>query len=414
MTAVLTSPRPYQRSLLRGRALVLVAIALSALSLRTAVTAFTPLAERIGDDVGFSFTVVGIFGMVPTAMFALFGLITPAIATRLGLEGAAALAMAIAGIGMLARAVMSDVGFMLAFSAVALAGMGIGNVVIPPLVKRYFSDRLAVLSSLYITLLQVGTVLPALLAVPAADRFGWRMSIGMWALVGFAALLPWLMILLNPRIDTAGLRRSGERNRPPGHPWHSPVGWGMALMFGATSLTTYAMFTWIPKILTDAGASDTFGGTMLALFAFVGLVAALGVPPLSVRMVNPFPVVVGCAIAYAIGLTGLLIAPMAAPVVWIFAIGLGPSSFPLALTLINLRTRTPAGSQALSGFAQGIGYTIACAGPLLFGVLHDATDGWGIPFAMLGCAVAVQLGAGFLACKPRVLEDSWVKAERRR
>ncbi|MBD0323059.1 MAG: MFS transporter [Aldersonia sp.] len=407
-------PRRDQHSLLRGRLLVLVAIALSAFTLRVAVTAFTPLAERIGDDIGFSSTVVGVFGMVPTAMFAVFGLVTPAIAARLGLEATAALAMLMAGVGMVVRAVVSDVWVMLGFSAVALAGMGIGNVVIPPLVKRYFSDRLALLSSLYITLLQLGTVLPALVAVPVADQFGWRTSIGMWAVVGFAAALPWLMILANPRVDTASHRRHGAQSAPAGRPWHSPVGWGMALMFGATSLTTYAMFTWIPKILTDAGASDTFGGSMLALFALVGLIAALGVPPLCVRMANPFPIVVACVVAYAIGFAGLFFAPMAAPVVWIFAIGLGPSSFPLALTLINLRTRTPAGSQALSGFAQGIGYTIACVGPLLFGVLHDATHGWGAPFAMLGVAAAVQLGAAWVACKPRMLEDSWSKADRRR
>ena len=44
----------------------------------------------------------------------------------------------------------------------------------------------------------------------------------------------------------------------------------------------------------------------------------------------------------------------------------------MALTLINLRTRTAAGSAALSGFTQGVGYAVACLGPLLFGMLHDA------------------------------------------
>ncbi len=88
-------------------------------------------------------------------------------------------------------------------------------------------------------------------------------------------------------------------------------------------------------------------------------------------------------------------------------LGLGPSTFPLALTLINLRTRTPAGSAALSGFMQGTGYALSCAGPLLFGVLHAATGGWLWPFAMLAVAVGVLLIGGWLACKPRWLEDTW-------
>ena len=156
-----------------------------------------------------------------------------------------------------------------------------------------------------------------------------------------------------------------------------------------------------------AGASRSVGGAMVGLFALVGMSAALTVPALAGRMENPFPIVVVCGISYAIGFTGLLAAPTTATWLWIVFVGLGPSTFPLALTLINLRTRTEAGSQALSGFTQGIGYVIACAGPVLFGILHDATGGWSVPFVMLGFVVVVQLIAGWIACRPRMLEDSW-------
>lgn len=107
------------------------------------------------------------------------------------------------------------------------------------------------------------------------------------------------------------------------------------------------------------------------------------------------------------GFLGLLLAPMQHPVLWVSLVGLGPSTFPLALTLINLRTRTPAGSAALSGFSQGVGYTVASLGPLLFGLLRQVTGSWAWPFAMLGGAVVVLLIGGYVACKPRMLEDNW-------
>lgn len=47
----------------------------------------------------------------------------------------------------------------------------------------------------------------------------------------------------------------------------------------------------------------------------------------------------------------------------------------MSLTLINLRTRSHIGSSTLSGFTQGVGYAVACLGPLLFGVFHDASAG---------------------------------------
>src|SRR3546814_2365215 len=86
---------------------------------------------------------------------------------------------------------------------------------------------------------------------------------------------------------------------------------------------------------------------------------------------------------------------MAAPLLWVPLVGLGPSTFPLGLTLINLRTRTPAGSASLSGFMQGVGYAVACLGPLLFGVLREATGGWTWPFAMLAASVVLMVVGGW-------------------
>lgn len=406
MTAQLE--RTERRPLVKGRVLVFAAIAMSALVLRLAVTSFSPLASQIQDEFGFSGSVVGVFGMVPTAMFAVFGLLTPALAKRLGLERTALLAMIMAAVGMLLRALMSQTWSLLALSALALAGMGIGNVVIPPLVKRYFSDRLATMSSVYIVAVQIGTIVPAFVAVPVADAFGWRFSIGWWAAFGFAAAVPWLITLARSRKAEAEtvVAPAVDASRR-GQVWRSPVAWGMAGMFGMTSLITYSMFTWIPSILADAGASDAFGGTMVGVFSVMGLVAAFGAPTLCARIANPFPVVIVCAACYLIGFAGLYFAPMAAPIVWVVVLGLGPSTFPMALTLINLRTRSHVGSSALSGFTQGIGYTVACLGPLLFGVFHDATDGYAAPFGLLVVAVVVVLVGAYQACKPRMLEDSW-------
>ncbi|MFJ9366117.1 MFS transporter [Nocardia sp. NPDC101769] len=402
-------PEISKRALFEGRLLVLVAIVMSALTLRVAVTAFTPLAARIGQDIGYSTAVVGVFGMLPTAMFALGGLLTPVLSRRLGLETTALVAMLMTGVGSVIRALVPATWELLAFSALALAGMGIGNVVIPPLVKRYFSDRLAALSSVYIVMVQLGTVFPALIAVPVADAHGWRLSLGMWAALAFAAALPWIAVLRvrrdHARVDTTELPSDAVEST--GRVWRSPVAWGMAFMFGMTSLITYSLFTWMPTIFSDAGASASFGGSMVGIFALIGLVAALSAPIVVGRMANPFPVVIGCAVFFFIGFAGLLVAPMSAPLLWVLAVGLGPSTFPMALTLINLRTRTGAGSAALSGFTQGVGYTVACVGPLLFGALHTMTGGWLAPFGFLVVAVLILMAGAWVACKPQMLEDTW-------
>src|SRR5690606_28925719 len=99
------------------------------------------------------------------------------------------------------------------------------------------------------------------------------------------------------------------------------------------------------------------------------------------------------------------LAPMQWPVLWVVLLGLGPTTVPLSLTLINLRTRTAGGSAAVSGFTQGVGYTLSCAGPLLLAVLHQATGGrtWSLAFLLL--CVGAMLAGAWEAWRPRMLED---------
>ena len=416
-----SSSSSFAKSPWSGRGLVLGGIVLSAFNLRTAVTSLTPLLDELGKLFGFGATMTGVFGMMPTAAFALFGSLTPRIAQRIGLERTALAAMTLAAAGLLLRPAAGSTAGLLLGSAVALAGMGIGNIVLPPLVKRYFAARVGTVSTLYITVLQLGTILPALLAVPLAAASNWQVSLGSWALFAIVAMLPWVALLVVERrrrgstlaqvhdLAVAPADEAPELSKPAanGKAWRSPVAWGMALMFGMTSSITYSMFTWLPRLLVEAGGSAALGGAMVALFSTLGLVSALTMPALAVRMRNPFLIVLGCCVFYALAFLGLLLAPMKWPVLWVALLGMGPSTFPLALTLINLRTRSPAGSAALSGFMQGVGYSLSCLGPLLFGLLHEYSQGWGWPFAFLGlCALVLMLG-GYLACKPRMLEDTW-------
>ena len=416
----------------RAWLLALAGITLAAFNLRTAVTSITPLLDVVGREFAFGATMAGVIGMLPAAAFAIFGAATPALARRIGLERTVLLAMALAAIGLVLRSLAGGMGVLVAGSLVSLAGMGGGNVVLPPLVKRWFPHRIGTLSVVYITALQAGTILAALLAVPMANVFGWRLSIGAWALTAVVAMLPWLGLLrrepasplATPSVDAADMRAAAvtapgaddgipaagataldstpaSRNRG----WHTSLGWGMALMFGLTSLATYARFTWMPRIFTDAGASPAFGGAMVALYTGFSLLGGLVVPTLAVRMPNTFLLALGCAAAQFAGFAGLWLAPMAAPWLWATLVGIGGCTFPLGLTLINLRTRTPTGSAALSGFTQGVGYTLACLGPLLFGILKDATAGLAWPFAMLAASVVLMLVGAWQACQPRHLED---------
>jgi MFS family permease len=78
------------------------------------------------------------------------------------------------------------------------------------------------------------------------------------------------------------------------------------------------------------------------------------------------------------GLLGCVLAPLSGALLWAVILGLGQgASFALALTLIVLRSADArTAGQLLELMAQGVGYCLAAAGPLLVGVLHSWTGSW--------------------------------------
>lgn len=165
----------------RTGALPLLAVVLTALNLRTAVTGFTPLLDLIGADLGFGPSLYGVLGTIVTASFAVFGLLASSVARRIGLERTIAIAVALTTTGIVLRAMSPSTAMLVASTVVAFTGVGASNVLVIPLVKKYFSAHLKAVSSLYIALLQVGQFVAPLLALPVALAAGWRWAIGMWA-----------------------------------------------------------------------------------------------------------------------------------------------------------------------------------------------------------------------------------------
>lgn len=384
-----------------------VGIALTSLNLRPAVTAISPLFTRIDAEVPLGATGMSLLGMLPTLMFGLAGFFALRLVHRFGLERVAVAALAAVAVGAVARGLAPNAAMLAAASVLALGGAGVGNIVCPPLIKKYFPHRLSGMGVLYTFGLQFGTVIPALVTVSLADALGWRMSLASWVLLAAVAIVPWALEIAASRQGRGRSSSSQEAGTSRPLPaWKTPLGISMAVFFGTNSLLTYAFFTWLPRIFEEVvGLGQVAGGVALGLFSAVGLVTAVVVPILAGRMTNPYPMVVAAVGVYAVCFAWLWFAPTMLPWVLVVLLGLGPATFPLLLTLINLRTRTHHGSAALSGLSQGVGYIVASLGPLAFGGLWSWGGSLGWPLVFLTGVLAVMLVAAAVACRPRMLED---------
>ncbi|MFG1698913.1 CynX/NimT family MFS transporter [Nonomuraea sp. NPDC049309] len=373
---------------------------LAALNLRTGVTSVGPLLDQLAAGLGMSSAGTGLLTTLPVLAFAGVGAATPSLARRIGEHRLLLLALVTLGAGLLVRSLVDSAPVFLVSSAVALSGGAVGNVLIPTLVKRHFPARTGIMTTVYTTALAVGTMLAAAATVPIERAAGdWHVALGVWAALALIAAIPWLALLRNEPARDVNVKHAGMRRLT-----RSKLAWTVALYFGSQSMIAYIMFGWLAAMLTDYGFSTAEAGLILGFFTALNIPVSIAVPMVASRFSDQRPPIVGLIAFYVIGFLGLWFAPSAAWV-WVVFVAIGMGSFPLALMLLALRTRTPENTAALSAFGQSAGYLIAGAGPLLVGVLRDATGGWTVPFVLMFAVLAVQLLTGLYAGRNRYLED---------
>jgi CP family cyanate transporter-like MFS transporter len=376
----------------------------------------SPITDQIAVDIPLTSVALGALGALPPIAFAASGLLAPIVARVLGLERGIALAAAAMVLGSAIRGFSDSYAVLLIGSVLALAGMGFGNILLPPAVKRYFPDRIGLVTTAYATLLAVSTAVPAVLSAPIADAAGWRTSLGIWAILALTSLVPWVLLLLQHRRARVASARNGDvpdeievETAEPAlfrRMLRSRVAWAIGLSFAISSLNAYALFAWLPAMLGDIADVDRVtGGALLAVYGIAGLPAAIVVPLIAVRIRNVGLLVEVGVFCFVAGYLGLLLAPTFAPLLWVILAGLGPIIFPVCLVLINLRTRSHHTSTALSGVVQTIGYTVGALGPLIVGALHGSTGSWTAPLLFLLATSAIAAVTGVMLARPRFVED---------
>ncbi len=403
-------------SLWRGRLLVLIGIILVAASLRLAVASLSPLVDLIGESFVLPTWVVGLIGTAPPICYAIFGLATPAMEKRIGMEPLMVISLLIITIGTATRALVSDALLLLVFTAVLFAGVGIGNILLPPLVRKYFPDRVGLMVTIYTTIMAIVTTLPALVGVPLAEATDWRFSLGMWTVVSGVAMIPWIIMLLQERVAkrspvstaTGTVKIVEPDAKTMTRLLRVPMVWALIFVFGTSSTAAYTMFAWLPQILVErAGVSIQTAGSLLALFGFMGLPCSIVVPMLIVRFQATRGVFLISILAGIAGLVGLIVAADAAPVLWVFILGIIAALFPMSLVLISIRSRETATTVPLSGLVQSIGYLYAAAWPVLFGLLHDWQGNWTLSLVLLTISFAAAIPVGIIASRRTTVEAEW-------
>ncbi|WP_435874830.1 CynX/NimT family MFS transporter [Nonomuraea dietziae] len=377
---------------------VVAGLVLAALNMRPALAGISPLLDEIMTDVGLTPAGGGAITTVMVVCLGLFGPVAPLLARRIGLDRTLLVALLILAAGVVIRSLD---GAPALYTGAAIAGTAIAimNVIMPGVVKQHFPEKAGLLTAIYVSALVGGAAAASALAIPMErlTGYGWRGVSALVAVPAVAAAVLWL--------PQAFGRQAAPANgpRPFRALMRSPVTWKLTAFMGIQSLTFYVMLAWLPTIFQEAGLPADHAGFLLAISNLAQVAATLAVPVHAERSRTQVPHVTGAALLTVAGYLGVLLAPTTVPWLWMIVLGLGQgASLALALLIITLRAPDPSSVTALSAVAQSVGYVLAALGPLVIGLLRQATGGWTVPLLAGLAACAVQLVVGVLAGRPLI------------
>jgi MFS transporter, CP family, cyanate transporter len=388
----------------RGRGwLLLVAVVLLALNLRGPLAAVSPMLPELRSQLGLGGQTAGLLTTLPVLCFAAAAPLAAWLGRRIGLDRA--LLAGVVGIAA-ATALRSAGGVAVLFVGTVLLGVAVtvGNVLIPAVVKQRFPGRVGTVTGIYTAALIGGAAVTAAASVPLAGVVGWRLGLGVWALLAAAAACVW--IAAGRSRDTAAAAADFVPDAARGPVWRHRTAWAIAIFFGTQSMIYFAMTAWLPSLLIDtAGLGRRAAGVGLSVFQLAGIAGTLVAPPLAARMRRQRALTVGLAVLAALSLAGLLEAPSAWPL-WAPAGGLAVgAALATATTLIVLRTRHATTTRRLSAMAQTVAYAIAAAGPVVVGGLYGATGSWTAPLILLIAVAGVMAAAGTASGRQVLIDD---------
>lgn len=367
----------------------IILILFTAMNLRLAVTAITPLFTAIQSSFQVGSSVTALLVTLPLLCFAGGAILVPRLQRIWGRKSLLVLAT---GLLMIANLIRPNNLFLL-LSGTVLIGLAIAllNVLIPVMVAQAATSNLMAvrLTSYYAVVMNLMATLGTALVTPLTSWLGWQTVLRLFAI---PALLALIVSLKSPATPAAP--------KTPATPhtnglWatlrHDQAARNLTLFMGLQSLIFYSLIAWLPAIFHSLGATASEAGLLAAVFQLVGIPAAL-VLNLITKQRHVMGIIATGYLAGSLCLFGSHWGWWLAAGILGFTCSL---IFSTALTLIATSGSEPTQIASYSALAQSLGYLLAAVGPVTLGRLHDLTHRWQPVLECLMVLMAVTVYLGF-------------------
>jgi CP family cyanate transporter-like MFS transporter len=383
-----------------GVAAYLVAmIVFASFNLRPGLVTIGPVLPQVGRSLGLGSIALGVLTSLPILALGIFSWIADPIGRRIGWSLGVVLAELFVAIGIVVRSLGVDWTAFVGATVIG-AGVGLGGVYVPALVKANFPTRLGPLMGVYTMTLTLGSMASVAVTPALLHTFGgaWQPALGVWTLPAAAAALLWIPLRRVSSAAATGATRVSL--------WRNALAWVVAINMGLQSTLFYSLVSWLAVLLQGRGESVAQSGVDLSWFYGPMLFGGLLGPMLLGRTRYQGPSALAWGALSGVGLFGALYAPrsLIGPFCALDGFALG-GIFGVALSFLVLRAREPQSAAALSSMAQTVGYIIASIGPFALGALRTLPDAETSSVAFLLFLTILTMVFGLLAGRPLYVED---------
>lgn len=375
-----------------GLTFLLVALVLVSMNLRPAITTLAGVMGQLHQAYGLDSQALPLLGAAPVLAFGLSAPAGPWLSRRLGPGRAVALALLVLAVALVLRALVP--GFLFPGTLLAGAAIMTASVLVPQIVKAHHGTGWW--TGLCTMGFGLGAAFGAGLVQPLQNALGsLAYALAIWAV---PAVLAAVFIRISTGAGRPATARPDAASPSPISLRRQGTAWAITAFFGLQAMLYFAVTSWLAVFLESKGFAAGDAAAMLAWFSIAGLPGSLLAPVLASRPRVLKVLAPGLGILVAVALLAVLWAPGNMQFALVGVLGILQSApFGLGMALIVIRSSGPRTAGRLSAMTQGFGFSLAAAGPLLAGILHDWTGSWTAPFWCLSGVGVLLAVAGFAA-----------------
>ena len=360
-----------------NRILIILGVIFLSLILRTPITSVGAIVGPLKSILDINNTVAGFITTIPLIAFAIFSPMVAKFSNKAGLEKTLLFSAVIISIGLGLRFYINTYVFFITTFIIGV-GITVGNVLLPGLVKKYYPEKIGIMTGFYAVVMNIGAAVAAGISYPilstniGGKNFATGLAVNIWIIIAVVNIVIYVAMSKNNNASEV----TDTHEKVHGYFKYSKM-WTIMLSMGLQSALFYCSVSWFAEIMISKDFSPETAGLLLSISQFAQFPSTFIVPILADKLHNKLIIPVVITIGYLISLVGMLYTSgnfvLMLTFIIIFALA-GGGSFSYVMYLFSVKSRNESEAADISGLAQSGGYLLAAIFPPLLGYIRDISD----------------------------------------